>query len=237
MNAPNETRDFTPALRFRFLTRFYDRLIAATLKEAPLKARLVAEVAAKRGERVLDLGCGTGTLTLMLKRATPEASVVGLDADEEVLERARRKATEEGLEVELVRGMSTSPPFPPGSFDHVVTSLMLHHLDRVAKERTLAAVRALLRPGGTLHVLDWGKAHGPLMRTAFLAVQLLDGFATTTDNVQGRLPELMVRAGFDGVRETLRARTVFGTVSIYAAKNSRDPSGIDTSRIQEREPA
>ena len=53
------------------------------------------------------------------------------------------------------------------------------------------------------------------MRAAFLAVQILDGFETTTDNVRGKLPSMMELAGFKDIAETHREMTMFGTLSLY----------------------
>jgi hypothetical protein len=95
---------------------------------------------------------------------------------------------------------------------------MLHHLVLADKARTLRAAFELLRPGGELHVADWGKAQSVVMRAAFLGVQLLDGFRTTRDNVAGKLPGLMQEAGFVEVSETHHEATLFGTLSLYQAR-------------------
>ncbi|MHB1242982.1 MAG: class I SAM-dependent methyltransferase, partial [Gaiellaceae bacterium] len=97
-------------------------------------------------------------------------------------------------------------------------SLLFHHLTLDGKRATLAEARRVLRPGGELHIADWGRPHDPLMRAAFLPVQLLDGFATTADNVRGALPALVAAAGFDPVRETRRRRTAFGTLTFLRAQ-------------------
>lgn len=210
-------RTYVPALGFRWLTRFYDLAIAATLKEERFKALLVEQANLRPGQRVLDLGCGTATLTIMLKRACPESRVVGLDGDPEVLSLARRKISASDLAIELREGMAYDPPFEPSSFDRVVSSLVFHHLAADDKRRTLAAVRNVLRPGGELHLADWGEAQNLLMRLAFLGVQLFDGFASTADNVRGLLIPMMREAGFTSVSETHREMTLFGTLSLYRA--------------------
>jgi ubiquinone/menaquinone biosynthesis C-methylase UbiE len=208
---------FIPALRFEALTRFYDPIVAATTRERRFKTALVEQVGLQPGQRLLDVGCGTGTLTLMLKRSSPDSTVVGLDGDPKTLEIARVKARDAGLELELREGMSWNLGVPYASFDHVTSSLLFHHLDFDAKLCSLSSALRALKPGGELHIADWGRAHDPLMRIAFVGVQLLDGFATTTDNVRGRLPELIERAGFQDVAETARFRTPLGTMSLYRA--------------------
>ncbi len=213
--------DFTPALGFRWLTRLYDPVLRATLKEEKFKGLLVQQAGIEPDQRVLDLGCGTGTLTVMLARACPQAELMGLDADPEVIEIARRKIASAGVRVELFQGMASAPPFEANSFDRVVSSLVLHHLSRVDKQRTFSKLRELLKPDGELHIADWGQAQNTLMRLAFLGVQLLDGFETTSDNVKGRLIPLMEEAGFESVEETQREMTLFGTLSLYRALNPR----------------
>lgn len=210
-------RVYIPALRFRWLTRFYDPVVQTLLREKAFKQRLVEQAGLRPGHRVLDLGCGTATLSIMLKCACPEATVVGLDGDPEILSVARQKISAAGVEIELHEGMAFAPPFAPQSFDRVLASLVFHHLTTEDKRRTFAQVQALLRPGGELHIADWGKAQNLLMRLAFLGVQLLDGFQTTTDNVHGRLIPLMHEAGFVSVVETHHAMTPLGTLSLYRA--------------------
>ncbi len=211
---------FIPALRFRALTRLYDGLLAATLDEDRHKRALVEQANLTRAHAVLDLGCGTGTLTMMIKSACPEATVTGLDIDPDAIAIARRKAAESQIDVSFVRGSAMAPPFSPGSFDRVLTSLMLHHLVRALKLSALRAAFSLLRPDGEIHVLDWGRPHDRWMELAFLSVRILDGFEPTRDNARGDLPALLREAGFDDVTETRRARTVFGSLTSLRARRA-----------------
>jgi SAM-dependent methyltransferase len=208
---------YIPALRFPWLTRFYDSVLAATLREEHFKRLLAAQAGLVPGLRVLDLGCGTATLTVLLKRACPHARVVGLDGDPAVLALARKKIVAAGVTIALHEGMAWAPPFETGSLDRVVSSLVFHHLTTEQKRHTLSAVRRVLRPGGELHVADWGAAQNLLMRVAFFGIQLLDGFATTADNVAGRLVPLMREAGFVDVEQTHAEMTLFGTLALYRA--------------------
>lgn len=210
--------EYIPALGFQWLTCFYDPVIRWTVRESTFKARLLQQARIERGHRVLDLGCGTGTLTILIKSHHPRAQVIGLDADPKVLEIARSKAARAGLDITLDHGMAFELPYPDHFFDRVVSSLLFHHLTREKKERTSKEIFRVLRLGGELHIADWGKPQNWLMRVAFLWVQLLDGFETTADNVHGWLPELFRAAGFEGVQETARYATIVGTLSLYRAR-------------------
>jgi ubiquinone/menaquinone biosynthesis C-methylase UbiE len=205
------------ALRFPALTRFYDPLIRFTTREGLFKERLVEQAAVAPGHRVLDIGCGTGTLAIQVTRRQPAAEVVGLDADPEMLEQARRKAEDAGVELELTEGFSNELPYEDASFDRVLSTLFFHHLDPEPKRQTAQEIARVLRPGGELHVADFGRPGDPLMAAAVLAVRVSDGFANTRDNVHGALPEIFERAGLVDATETDRLRTPIGTLALYRA--------------------
>jgi ubiquinone/menaquinone biosynthesis C-methylase UbiE len=213
-------RAYTPALRFHAFTGYFDALMARSLKEARFRQLLLDQLGATLDQRVLDLGCGTGTLAILLKTRAPEVDVVGLDADPEALRIARRKADAAGVKIEFHEALASEAPLPASSFDRVVSSLVFHHLRFEEKRRTLAAAREWLRPHGELHVVDWGKAQNILMRIAFLGVQILDGFETTAENARAGLVPAIQSAGFEAVEETRREMTIFGTLSLYRARKS-----------------
>lgn len=219
----NEERtNYIPALRYKWLTGFYDTVMDKLLHETEFKRALVRQARVSKGHKVLDLGCGTATLTLLIKQAHPETEVTGLDGDPKALGIAREKVTKSGLSITLDEGMAFDLPYPDNSFDRVFSGLLFHHLTREDKQRTLKEIDRVLVPGGELHVADWGKADNALMRLAFYLVQLLDGFKTTTDNVNGLLPEFFSNAGLQDARETAQYATVFGTMTLYQARKSDD---------------
>lgn len=213
----SETPHYVPALGFRWLTPAYDFVLRHTTREDTFKQALLAQAGITDDHRVLDLACGTGTLTVAAKQYALGADVTGLDGDPEVLALAHAKAQRAGVSIAFDRGLSHELPYPDGTFDRILCSLFFHHLLRTDKQRTFHEIHRVLKPGGQLHVADWGAAANPLMRAAFVSIQLLDGISNTADNVRGLLPQFMHEAGLADVSETRRFSTVWGTLSLYRA--------------------
>ncbi|MBI4410064.1 MAG: class I SAM-dependent methyltransferase [Gemmatimonadetes bacterium] len=217
---PPERSSYVYALRFRWLTPFYDALLAATMREGRFKPALVRQADIAHGQRVLDLGCGTGTLTVLVKRMHPGAEVIGLDGDAEVLARARAKAAAAAVEIRFERAFATSLPHAAEDFDRVLSSLLFHHLPHEAKIRSFGEIHRVLRRGGELHIADFGRPRTIYTRVAFSVVRGLDGFDNTADNAAGVLPGMLRQAGFADVVEVDAIGTVFGTVVRIAARKA-----------------
>ncbi len=217
MSTERRESSYVPPLRFHALTSLYDATVRATTREVRWRPQLVAQADVRAGHRVLDLGCGTGTLSILLGRAAPEAEILGLDADAGALRIAREKAERAGLAIAFQQALIDEASFEPASLDRVVSSLVLHHLAPAAKRRALARVHEWLRPGGELHLADWGRAANVWQRVAFLGVQILDGFANTRDHVRSGLEPFLREAGFAEVEETGRQGTPLGVISLYRA--------------------
>jgi ubiquinone/menaquinone biosynthesis C-methylase UbiE len=211
-------QQFIPALRFNALTRIYDPAVALTSRERGFKRRLLERAAIGDGERVLDLACGTGTLAIEIKKEASKAKVSALDADPAILARARAKASEAGVKIAFDQGFSNELPYEARSFDVVVSTLFFHHLGDEAKADTAEEIRRVLKPGGRILIADWGRPQDPAMRMAFLGVQLLDGFRTTSSNVAGRLPDFLRDAKLKRVSVLDRMRTPLGTIEIVSAR-------------------
>src|SRR6266498_4216430 len=105
---------YIPALGFRWLTPLYDPLLKWIMREETFKRKLISQANIQSGMKVLDLGCGTGTLTLMIKRAHPKADVSGLDGDPQVLDIARDKSR--GTDIRWDEGLASSLPYPDSTF-------------------------------------------------------------------------------------------------------------------------
>ncbi|MDE3135000.1 MAG: methyltransferase domain-containing protein [Acidobacteriota bacterium] len=210
--------EYRPAMGHGSRLEFYDPLIRITMRERRFKRRLLAEAGLHPGFRVLDLGCGTGTLAVMAKRAEPDAAVIGVDGDPTAIGLAHRKIARENVDVQLHLALVQELPYPDGSFDRVLSTLVLHHLSHNGKVAALREVVRVLAPGGEFHMADFGRPANWLARAGFGLVRKFDGMENTEDNARGLLEKMMAEVGLRDVRETASFATVFGTLRLYAAR-------------------
>jgi ubiquinone/menaquinone biosynthesis C-methylase UbiE len=182
------------------------------MREAAFKHRLIQQANIQPGMKVLDLGCGTGTLTLMLKRAHSEAEITGMDGDPQVLDIARNKSR--GTIIHWDEGLASSLLYPDSVFDRVVTCLVIHHLITDDKRRAFKEIYRVLKPQGELYVLDFGAPHSfiPSLMTKYMR-----RLEEAADNFDGLIPHFITEAGFGGVDEAEHFITIFGPLSTWRA--------------------
>src|SRR5262245_19788934 len=175
-----------------------------------LRRGLLEQAALQPAYRVLDVGCGTGTLAVLIKQEHPTITVIGIDPDPKALARAGRKAERAEVSVHFERGFADALPYADATFDRVFSSLMFHHLGKNEKEQSLREIRRVLRPGGRLEFLDVASpdqhAHGFLSR-------LIHSHAQMKDNVDERIVQLMHAAGFTGPRKVAEHGGMCGMVA------------------------
>ena len=184
--------EYIPALSYRFLTPFYDFIQKYIVRDIRYKSLLIVQADIQPGHRVLDLGCGTGTLAIMAKEAQPSAEVAGLDADPEMLKVAKYKSALMKMPVQFDLGFTNNLPYPDASFDRVLSSIMIHHLKTPDKWQTAREVFRVLKPGGQLHIIDFGK---PVTWYGKLLGPFLHNFEEANDNIEGKLPEIFGAPG------------------------------------------
>jgi ubiquinone/menaquinone biosynthesis C-methylase UbiE len=206
---------YVPAAGRPAFTRLYDTVVALTMREATFRGRLGAQVldGLAPGAAVVDVGSGTGTLAIAL--AARGAAVIGVDGDAEALGLAQAKPGAES--VQWRKGLATALPVPGASADRVVMSLLLHHLDAASKRTALAEALRVLRPGGRLHLADWGRPRDPLMRAAAWALERVDGPDGLREHLNGVVPLLLADAGFVAVALHDRLRTAWGSLELLSA--------------------
>ena len=212
-------RTFIPAAGHDWLLPFYDPFVKL-LGVKSAHRQLVDQAQLQPGHRILEIGCGTGNLTILIKTVDPAAEVVGLDPDPKALARAQRKAERQGVSVQLDRGFSDELPYTDGSYDRVLSAFMFHHLNRDEKKQSLQEIRRVLRPGGSLHLLDFGGAHEG---SGGLIARLLHRSDRLRDNSVGTILTLMEEADFADPREVTHQHTILGGIFFY--RGSRASSG------------
>ena len=210
---PAPRRTYLPAAGHDWILPLYDPFVKLLGGDRARRA-LVDQADIRPTHRVLDIGCGTGTLVVLVKRLHPDVEVVGLDPDPRALFRARRKAYEARVGVQLDRGFSDELPYPDASFDRVFSSFMLHHLQPTEKEGTLREVRRVLKPGGSLHLLDFA---GPQSPDGSLLTRWFHAHHHLRDNFDGRILTLMSQAGFADAKEVDHRRLFFARIAYYRA--------------------
>jgi ubiquinone/menaquinone biosynthesis C-methylase UbiE len=211
-HAPLAPRRYLPGMGREWLLPLYDPLTRLIGIDSAHR-KLAEQAGLESAQRVLEIGCGTGKLTLLVKRTRPQLEVVGLDPDPNALARATRKARRAGLDVTLDRGFADQLPYPDASFDRVLSALMFHHLEADLRVASLREVRRVLRPGGSLHLVDFGGSRHDLHGLARLSRRS----QVLRDNWDNRIPTLMREAGLSDPAEIDHLTKRVGQLTYYRA--------------------
>ncbi|WP_194954598.1 class I SAM-dependent methyltransferase [Sphingopyxis solisilvae] len=213
-------RDFVPALGKSGSLDRYDAAIALMTREKRWRSDLLKLVAPQPGDRIVDIGCGTGTLAIALKEGEPESEILAVDPDPAVLEIAQTKARTAGADIHWFEAMGDELDGIAAlqGCDKIVSSLVFHQCPMEIKQAIAAQMHRLLRPGGQLFIADYGEQRSPLMRMLFRQIQWLDGVEYTEPNARGCMPDTLASAGFDAVEEAKIIATPTGSISIYRAE-------------------
>jgi len=196
-------------------TADYDRAIRTWTREQRWRGAMLDLLAARPGETITDVGCGTGSFAILLKQRHPNVSVIGIDPDAEALGIARDKSATASVMVDWRQGFADA--LSASSADAVTSSLVFHQVPLAGKRSGMAAMYRALKPGGRFVFCDYSRQTG-LMRLLFrLTVQRPDGVEDTQPNADGVLPDLIAEAGFTDVTERARIHTLTGTIAIFTA--------------------
>ena len=187
----------------------YEILVKAVMlgRDQQLRESIVSLAAVRPGEKVLDLGCGTGKLAMTFKQSSDSSVTVhGIDAAPEMVARAKSQAAKKGLDIDFRHGLAESVDLPDESLDVVVSSFVVHHLTADLQTKAFAECYRLLKPGGRLLVIEFEPPRKILTR--FLLRPLLGGGMLAIDT--GKIAPQLQAAGFVSV-ETGSAGHVLAT--------------------------
>jgi len=168
------------------------------------------------GDQILDVCCGTGTLTsLIAGRVGPDGQVIGVDLSEYVLEIARKKRR--NVPVTFQRAEAENLPFALAKFDKCFISFGLHEMPEQARQNTIKEIRRTLRSGGSLFVVDYNLPAGALARLAIKAfVKLVEDEAAYKILLDG---SLMAEVEEGGLAIKRRELICSGMIQLIEAMN------------------
>jgi ubiquinone/menaquinone biosynthesis C-methylase UbiE len=198
-------REFVPAAGRDVFLPLYDPIVSLMGFDSA-RRELISGTAVEPVHHVLDIGCGTGTLVVELKRRYGPAQVVGLDPDPQALRRARIKAARAAVSVQLDQGFAGELPYKQDSFERVFSSFMFHHLDKQERENMLREVLRVLKPGGSFHLVDFITAD----TSPGFFDRLFRAHAQMKDNSDERILDLMRHTGFTNAVKIKEGTMLFG---------------------------
>lgn len=210
--------DYLPAAGRDAFLPFYD-LFTAALGVAKVHRTLIDQAGLADGQHVLEIGCGTGNLSVRAKRSRPGIQLTGSDPDPRALALAKRKARKlDGVRFE--RGYAQRLPYPDATFDRVLSALMLHHLDQDTKAAAVAEVQRVLRPGGSLHLVDFtATAHGThgLHNVHSLLSRRMLKSGHVAESGGESITQLLTAAGLECTQTASRRHPIMGQIVYYQA--------------------
>lgn len=183
---------YLPALKWRILARFYDFACALAFLGRSYKSALLDAVTLQDGQKVLDVGCGTGQFIEILKERHPSVSAYGADPDASLLGMAEGNLRRKGLSAKFVQAYAEQLPFPDDTFDMVSCILTLHHVPTGSKQQAVNELRRVLAPGGILLLSDYGKKRIPVRGPGQF---IFEQKANLVDHFAGRVPQYIKESG------------------------------------------
>jgi len=178
-----------------FLATHYDKLTFT--ERSRIRRKQMALIGLKGGKSVLDVGCGTGSLSILARLAVGDAGrVCGIDIAPRMIRKAKEKAERSKLDIDFQTASITRLPFPEERFDVVISSLVFHHLPLPIKKDGLGEIYRVLKRSGRFFLADFSAPH---VITAPLMFLFLIWLSSTRYQFLGKLPGLITEAGFKDV--------------------------------------
>src|SRR5262245_35559091 len=137
-----------------WFTAAYDPLTARWPAGNKMRAAVIDALQLAPGQRLLELGCGSGRLAIQIKRGWQEVAITAVDGNRDIMKVAQKRAEQAGVDIDFVLGDFTTCPLK-GSYDRVYSTLVLHHLNLDAKQDVLARIHGLLADDGKIVIADF----------------------------------------------------------------------------------
>lgn len=193
----NKNKKFTPALAYHWLTPTYDTVCELVGYGRRLKQNIVALIDPQPGQKLLDVGAGTGTFLVELLRNQSKIEAIGIDPDGAILRTAQQKVEEAERTAQFIEGSADNLPFEDKTFDIVTSTLVFHHLSTEMKKKALQEIRRVLKDNGRFYLIDFGKPQNVFQAGLLWIGSWFDGQENMRANLQGILPSMLRNTGFD----------------------------------------
>ncbi|HLD18927.1 MAG TPA: class I SAM-dependent methyltransferase [Candidatus Nanoarchaeia archaeon] len=188
---------FLPAAKYRVFTPLFDIICNILGLGEGYRKEIINVLHLKNKKfKVLDIGCGTGSLIIDIKKKFPKLEVIGVDPDQNILRMATNKVHKNHMQVRLVTAFAQKLPFHSNHFDVVVSSLVFHHVPSQYKQQALNETHRVLKPSGIFLLSDFGRPKNKFPLGSWLAMLFEEG----KENYQGLLPQMIRNAGFKEVK-------------------------------------
>jgi ubiquinone/menaquinone biosynthesis C-methylase UbiE len=216
MTSEIPNKRFIRALGFRFLTNFYDFIMAAFLSKnfrEPLINRFNIEQ-----KRVLDFGCGTGETAILFKKSFPKTVILGIDVDSQINQIAMKKIKKANLDIRTTIYDGELLPFKNSYFDCVTACLVFCNLISLDKKKSLNEINRVLKTEGQVLIIDWEPHGNKIKRQLIKTIFSITPFHKIIKESSPQLPHYLKSTGFRNVEEIFRLKTMTGLLYYYNAK-------------------
>jgi ubiquinone/menaquinone biosynthesis C-methylase UbiE len=196
-----------------WMTAAYDPLTARWPAGNKMRSTVIDALDPAPGQRLLELGCGSGRLAIEIKRRCPDVSITAVDGNRDIFAIAQDRAKKAGVEINFALGDFTTCPLE-GKYDLVYSTLVLHHLTLEAKQQVFARIRDLFAEGGSFVIADFSRHSGSGQAIMSRVSTLVDTLSAKGPHFDGRF-EAALHEGFVDVRSLGQIPSVFGTIEVW----------------------